>query len=63
MAEIYRKKEVDKYKNNIIIKADEFEYDKKLNILKANGKVEIINIVKNLQFLQTNNLLQRLKKE
>ena len=33
--------------NNIIIKADEFEYDKKLNILKASGKVEIINIKKN----------------
>ena len=32
--------------NNIIIKADEFEYDKKLNILKASGEVEIINIEK-----------------
>ena len=32
--------------NNIIIKANEFEYDKKLNILKANGNVEIINIEK-----------------
>ena len=28
--------------NNIIIKADEFEYDKKLNILTANGKLKLL---------------------
>ena len=34
--------------NDIIIIADEFEYDKKLNILKAKGKVEILDKINNL---------------
>ena len=34
--------------NDIIIIADEFEYNKKLNILKAKGKVEILDKINNL---------------
>tara|TARA_B100000989_G_C19532138_1_gene470674 strand:- start:3528 stop:6140 length:2613 start_codon:yes stop_codon:yes gene_type:complete len=40
--------------NGIIIKADEFEYFKKLNILKANGNVKIIDEVNKYEIFTKN---------
>ena len=42
--------------NGIIIKADQFEYDKKLNILNANGNVEIEDKI-NKYLITTKNII------
>ena len=48
--------------NGIIIKADQFEYDKKLNILNANGNVEIEDNI-NKYIITTNNIIYEKQKE
>ena len=51
-----------KSSNGIIIKADQFEYDKKLNILNANGNVEIEDNI-NKYLITTNNIIYEKQKE
>ena len=51
-----------KSSNGIIIKADQFEYDKKLNILNANGNVEIEDKI-NKYFITTNNITYEKQEE
>ena len=48
--------------NGIIIKADQFEYDKKLNILNANGNVEIEDKI-NQYLITTNRIIYEKQKE
>ena len=48
--------------NGIIIKADQFEYDKKLNILNANGNVEIEDKI-NKYLITTRNIIYEKQKE
>ena len=49
--------------NDIIIIADEFEYDKKLNILKAKGKVEILDKINNLNLYTDRIIYEKMKKK
>ena len=48
--------------NGILIIADQFEYDKKVNILKARGNVEITDKINNY-LITTNNITYNKKEE
>ena len=48
--------------DGVIIKADQFQYDKNLNILNANGNVEIIDKINNY-LITTNNLTYKREEE
>ena len=48
--------------DGLIIKADQFEYDKNLNILNANGNVEIIDKI-NRHLITTNHITYKKNKE
>ena len=45
--------------NGIIINADEFEYDKKLNILKARGNVQIVDEINNYEIFSQNIIYEK----
>ena len=45
--------------NGIVINADEFEYDKKLNILKARGNVQIIDEINNYEIFSQNIIYEK----
>ena len=45
--------------DGIIINADEFEYDKKLNILKARGNVQIIDEINNYEIFSKNVIYEK----
>ena len=45
--------------NGIVINADEFEYDKKLNILKARGNVQIVDEINNYEIFSQNIIYEK----
>ena len=45
--------------NGIVINADEFEYDKKLNILKARGNVQIVDEINNYEIFSQNVIYEK----
>ena len=45
--------------NGIIINADEFEYDKKLNVLKARGNVQIVDEINNYEIFSQNIIYEK----
>ena len=51
-----------KSEDGILIKADQFEYDKKLNILNANGNVEISDLI-NKYIITTNSVTYKKEDE